>query len=98
MDIHMAEPLVPEPSLVKGEIAIGKLKRYKSPGTYQILVELIKAGDETSCSEIHKLIRSLWNKKRLAQKWKESSIVPIHKKGDKTDSNDYQGISLLSTA
>jgi hypothetical protein len=33
MDIHMAESLVPEPSLVKVEIAIGKLKSYKSPGT-----------------------------------------------------------------
>jgi hypothetical protein len=30
MDIHMAETLVPEPSLVKVEIAIGKLKSYKS--------------------------------------------------------------------
>jgi hypothetical protein len=28
-DIHMAEPLVPEPSLVEVEIAIGKLKSYK---------------------------------------------------------------------
>jgi hypothetical protein len=44
MDIHTAEPLVPEPSLVKVEIAIGKLKSYKSPGTDQILAELIKAG------------------------------------------------------
>jgi hypothetical protein len=30
MDIHMAEPLVPEHSLVKVEIATQKLKRYKS--------------------------------------------------------------------
>jgi hypothetical protein len=30
MDIHTAEPLVPEPSLVEVEIAIWKLKRYKS--------------------------------------------------------------------
>jgi hypothetical protein len=30
MDTHMAEPLVPEPSLVKVEIATGKLKGYKS--------------------------------------------------------------------
>jgi hypothetical protein len=27
VDIHMAEPLVPEPSLVEVEIAVGKLKR-----------------------------------------------------------------------
>jgi hypothetical protein len=33
VDIHTAEPLVPEPSLVEEEIAIGKLKSYKSPGT-----------------------------------------------------------------
>jgi hypothetical protein len=44
MDIHMAEPLVPEPSLVEVEIAIGKLKMYKSPGTDEILSELLKAG------------------------------------------------------
>jgi hypothetical protein len=47
MDIHMAEPLVPEPSLVKVEIAIGKLKSYKTPGTDNIPTELIKAGGET---------------------------------------------------
>jgi hypothetical protein len=41
-DIHTAEPLVPEPSLVEVEIVIGKLKSYKSPGTDQILAELIK--------------------------------------------------------
>jgi hypothetical protein len=34
-DVYMAEPLVPEPSLVEVEIAIGKLKSYKSPGTDQ---------------------------------------------------------------
>jgi hypothetical protein len=44
MDIHMAEPLIPEPSLVKVEIAIGKLKSYKSLGTDQIPAKLIKAG------------------------------------------------------
>jgi hypothetical protein len=31
-DIHTAEPLVPEPSLVEVETAIGKLKSYKKPG------------------------------------------------------------------
>jgi hypothetical protein len=99
MDVHIAEPLVPEPSLVKVEIDIGKLKSYKPPGTDQIPAELIKAGGETLCSEIHKLICSIWNKKELPQLWKESIIVPIHKMGDKTtDCNNYCGISLLLTA
>jgi hypothetical protein len=98
MAIHTAEPLVPEPSLVEVEIAIGKFKNYKSPGTDQIPAELIKEGGETLCSETYRLICSIWNKEELPQQWKESITVPIYKKGDKTDCNNYRGISLLSTA
>jgi hypothetical protein len=46
MGIRTAEPLVPEPRILEAEIAIGKLKSYKSPGTYQILVEMVKTGGE----------------------------------------------------
>jgi hypothetical protein len=77
MDIHTAEPLVPEPSFVEVEVTIGKLKRYKSPGTDHIPVELVKAGGEILCSEIHKLIRSIWDKEELPQQWKKSITVPI---------------------
>jgi hypothetical protein len=34
----------------------------------------------------------------MPDQWKESIIVPIHKTGDKTDCNNYHGISLLSTS
>jgi hypothetical protein len=97
MDIQTAEPLVSEPSLVKVEIVVGKLKSYKSPGTDQIPSELIKAGGEIY-SEIHRLICSIWNKEELPQQWKESIMVPMYKKGDKTDCYNYRGISLSSTA
>ena len=43
-EIHTAEPQVPEPSASEVELAIDKLKSHKSPGTDQILAELIKAG------------------------------------------------------
>jgi hypothetical protein len=95
--IHAAEPLAPEPSLVKVETAIGKLESYKSPGTDQIPSELIKAGGEILRSEIHRLICSIWKNEELPQQWKESIIVPIHKKGNKTDCNNYRTISFLST-
>jgi hypothetical protein len=80
---------VPEPNTSEFEIAIGKLKRYKSPGADQIPAELIQAGGEELRSEIHKLIRLIWNKEELPHQWKQSIVVPIHKKGDKTDCSNY---------
>jgi hypothetical protein len=93
-EIHTAEPFVPEPSAGEVEVAIRKLKRYKAPGSNRIPAQLIQAGGETLHSEIHKLIMLIWNKEELPHQWKES-IVPIHKKGDKTDCSYYRGISLL---
>jgi hypothetical protein len=54
--IHTAEPLVPGPSHLEVEIAIAKLKKYKLPGSDQILAELIQAGGKTLLSAIQKLI------------------------------------------
>jgi hypothetical protein len=63
MEIHKGEPLVPEPSAFKVEIAVEKLNRHKSPGSDQIPPELIKAGSRTICSEFHELINSVWLKR-----------------------------------
>jgi hypothetical protein len=98
IELHTAEPLVPGVSRLEVEIAIAKLKKYKSPGSDQIPAELIQAGGETLLSAIHKLVNSVWNKEELPDQWKESIIVPAHKKSDKTDCNNYCGISLLSTS
>jgi hypothetical protein len=97
-EVHTAKPLVPGPSCLEVEIAIAKLKTYKSPGSDQIPAELIQAGGEMLLSVIHKLINSVWNKEDWPDQWKESIIVPAHKKGDKSDYNNYRGISLLLTS
>jgi hypothetical protein len=93
--IHTAEPLVPEPSASDVELAIDKLKSHKSPGIDQIPAELIAAGGGTICLEIHRLITSIWKKEKLPEEWNESIIVPSHKKGDKSDSNNYRGLPIL---
>ena len=76
---------------------IEKLKSHKSPGIDQIPAELIKAGGGMVCHDIHKHIISIWNKDKLPEEWKESTIVPIYKKGDKTDGSHYRGILLFPT-
>jgi hypothetical protein len=49
-------------------------------------------------SEIHELNILIWNKEELPHQWKESIVVPVRRKGDKTDCSNYRGISLLSTS
>jgi hypothetical protein len=98
IEMHTAEPLLPGPSHLEVEISIAKLKKYKSPGSDQIPAELYQAGGETLVSVTHKLVTLIWNKEDMPDQWKESIIVPIHKTGDKTDCNNYRGISMLSTS
>jgi hypothetical protein len=95
IEIHTAEPLVPDLSSFEVEIAIAELKKYNSPGSDQIPAVLVQTGGETLRSENHKLINSIWNKEELPDQWKESIILPLYKKGVKTDYSNYRGISLL---
>jgi hypothetical protein len=57
IEMHTAKPFVPESGASDFEVAIGKLKSYKSPSADQIPAELIEAGRETLRSEIHKRIK-----------------------------------------
>jgi hypothetical protein len=52
--------------LLQVERGIENLKRYKSPGIIEIQTELIRAGGNTLCSDIHKLINSIWNKEEIS--------------------------------
>ena len=85
---------MPDPSAFQVELAIEKLKSHKSPGICEIPAELIKEGGRTIRYQIHKRIFSIWNNEELSEEWKESIIVPIHKKVDKTDCNNYRVMSI----
>jgi hypothetical protein len=56
MEIHTAKPLVPERSFFVVQIAIAT---YKS-------LSIDEIPTETLCSEIHKLINSVWKKMKIA--------------------------------
>jgi hypothetical protein len=73
VEVHRAEPSVPGHSHLAVEIAIAKLKKYKFPGSDQILAELIQATGEI----LHKVINSVCNKEELPDQWKESMLVPV---------------------
>jgi hypothetical protein len=49
LEMHTAKPLVPGLSCLEVEIAITKLKKYKSTRSAQITAGLIQAAGETLC-------------------------------------------------
>jgi hypothetical protein len=60
------------------KIAAAKLRKYKSPGSDQILAELIQTGSETFLRYLNSLILFTTRKNR-------STNVPMHKIDNKTD-------------
>jgi hypothetical protein len=64
MEVHRAEPLVPDSSPFEAETVIAKLKRYKLLGSDQILAELTQVGFKILLSKINELINSFWNKEK----------------------------------
>jgi hypothetical protein len=57
IEIHTAEPLVPDPNPSEVEIVIANLKKYKSPGSDQILEDWFKQEEKHySMTSINSLI------------------------------------------
>jgi hypothetical protein len=88
LKIHTTEPLVHGLSPFEVEVAVVKLKKYKLSVSDQILEELTEAGGKTLMGFANSLILCGIRK---------SIVVPIYRKGDKSDYN-YNGMSLLSTS
>jgi hypothetical protein len=73
-----------------------KIKNNTAPGEDEITIELIKNTGMRIKEEIHKLLVQIWNEENMPAKWKICIICPIHKKGDKTDCHNCQGVNLLN--
>jgi len=58
---------MPEQSAYEVELVVEKVKSHKSPGTGQIVAELIKAGAIVIRYEIHTRIISIWDKEDLPE-------------------------------
>ena len=76
--------------------SIKQLKNGKSGGPDQLLNEFISHGQHVFLPYLHTLLNKLLNTGYFLSSWAEGYIVPLHKKGDINDVNNYRGITLLS--
>ena len=88
----------PTPNIMIEEVfgAIKRLKTSKAPGIDNITAEEIKAATECKGLQVvYQLCQKIWNDEVFPTEWKKAVIVPVYKKKDKLDCNNYRGISLL---
>ena len=76
--------------------AVNKLQNGKAAGGDKVVAELVKKGGETMVNWLLELIQEVWRTRRVPQEWKDSTLVPLHKKRDRKECTNYRGISLLS--
>jgi hypothetical protein len=78
--------------------ALSKLKLGKACGADGILAEMLKvAGEKIAVLEfMRKLFNKIFNDGQYPESWAKAIIVPIFKKGEKSSTDNYRGISLLS--
>ena len=78
--------------------AIRSLKSSSAPGEDGISAALWKAGGAAARCRLTAIIANIWSSSSFPSDWKTSVVIPLHKKGDKTDCKNYRGISLIDVA
>lgn len=43
-------------------------------------------------------MNEIWEEERTPKEWSKATLIPIHKKGDRSNPDNYRGIALLSVA
>ena len=60
------------------------------------MYEYFKETIEVTAKSLELLFNYILDKKCFPRSWSMGSIIPVYKKGDPTDSNNYRGITLVS--
>ncbi|XP_029651828.1 uncharacterized protein LOC115225042 [Octopus sinensis] len=85
------------PTLEELSKAIDTLACGKAPGNDGNPSEILKCGKPALLHSLHDLLCLCWEHGHIPQDMRDAKIVTLYKnKGDRSDCNNYRGISLLS--
>ena len=60
-----------------------------------MLPELLKCCSGSLLDQLVELFQTVWKEGSVPQEWKDALVVPILKKGDFSQCDNWRGISLL---
>ena len=96
-DLPVMEELDTPPTLDELSKAIDRLACGKAPGSDGIPPEVLKCGKPALLQQLHDLLCLCWEQGYIPQDMRDANIITLYKnKGDRSDCNNYRGISLLS--
>ena len=94
-------PLGSAPTLEETRRAIRGMDNWKEPGPDSLVAELLKIDEPAEpivLERFHVILLKVWNGGEVPQQWKDATIKVLYKKSDRSNCNNYRGISLLSHA
>lgn len=80
-------------------IALRSMTNSKAVGTGGFPAKLLKLGliqDQSILREFDHLMTIIWREGNVLKRWKDATIMSIHKNNYMTDCESYRGISLVS--
>ena len=79
------------------ETTIKTLNTRKSPGFDGIINELYKYASKYFYIFFLNFLNVCWIYGDIPEEWRTAIVIPIHRKGDRNNPDNYRGISLLNT-
>ena len=101
---QIGEPisLEADPAYAETLQAVRAMANWKAPGADSLPVKLLKRDDATRepvvLKHFHAILVSVWRGEEIPQEWKDATIKVLYKKSDRSDCNNFRGISLASPA
>ena len=95
-NLPVMKKLDAKPTTLQLSKAIDALSAHKAPGQDGIPPDIIKSGKTVLLKPLLELLHQCWSERKVPQDMRDARIITLYKnKGDRSDCNNYRGISLL---
>ena len=81
------------PEVTREEVkrVVWKLRNGKAAGRDEVEAELLKNGGEAAMDWLTEVVLQIWLSRKVPQEWKDTTLVPIHKKRGRNNCDNYIG-------